>query len=314
MKAEIVTPDALAPALIDRWREFQAGEPDLQSPFFSPEFTQAIGAARADAYVAVLEDAGEIVGFLPFHRRPGGVAKPIGGPISDYQGVIHAPGFAASGPALLKACGLNAYDFNHAPAAQKALAAGAVHRAVSPYIDLCDGYEAYVAGRPKAGKHAVKETERRIRKIEREIGPLRFVYHDASDEIWARLVSMKNDSYDRLGVATIFDVPWVARALEILRTTSNAHFAGLLTSVFAGERMIAGHFGMRSKTVWCWWFNSYDFEIKNYAPGLILILEAARRAPAEGLSKIDFGRGDQHYKTVFANGETALCEGSIETG
>lgn len=312
MKAHIIRPDALEAAHIALWREFQDAAPALQSPFFSPEFTLAIGAARSDAYVAVLEESGRICGFLPFHRAPAGVAKPIGGPISDYQGVIHAPGFDCSGEALLKACGLNAYDFNHAPAAQSALLAGAIHYSRSPYADLTAGYDAYVTNRLKGSRKNLKDLDRRRRKIEREVGPLRFNYHDSRDETWRTLVAMKNKSYERLKVRSILDVGWVDRALSALRATSNEHFAGLLTSIYAGERMIAGQFGMRSKTTWCWWFNSYDFDFKNYAPGMLLIVEAVKRAPKEGLTMIDFGRGDADYKMVFSSGETPLCEGSIE--
>ena len=312
MKARIVKPGDLDPAHIALWREFQDAEPALQSPFFSVEFTAAIGAARSDAYVAILEDGGRVCGFLPFHRCRAGIAKPIGGPISDYQGVIAAPGFDWTGEALLKACGLNAYDFNHAPENQSALYPGAIHYSRSPYIDLSEGFDAYIEARLRSSRKNLKDLDRRRRKIEREIGPLHFHYSDGREETWRRLVAMKNQSYERLKVRSILDVAWVDRALAALRATSNEHFAGLMTSIFAGERLIAGHFGMRSKTTWCWWFNSYDYDVRNYAPGMLLVLEAAKRAPAEGLTKIDFGRGDADYKLVFSTAETRLCEGSIE--
>ncbi len=312
MKAHLIRPGELDAAHLSLWREFQAKEPLLQSPFFSPEFTQAVGAERVDAFVAILEDAGAIRGFFPFHRCASGVGKPIGGPISDYQGVVAAPDFDLRGEDLLRACALNAYDFNHAPANQSALYPGAIHNSRSPYIDLSEGFDAYIDARLRHSRKNLKDLDRRRRKIEREIGPLQFNYSDDREETWRRLVAMKNQSYERLNVRSILDVGWVDRALAALRATSNQHFAGLMTSIFAGDRMIAGHFGMRSKTTWCWWFNSYDYDVRNYAPGMLLILEAAKRAPIEGLTKIDFGRGDAEYKLVFSTGATPLCEGSIE--
>ena len=62
-------------------------DPALVSPYFCPEFTQAVGDVREDAFVGIVEDAGEFVGFFPFQRRALGVGKPIAGPLSDYQGL-----------------------------------------------------------------------------------------------------------------------------------------------------------------------------------------------------------------------------------
>jgi CelD/BcsL family acetyltransferase involved in cellulose biosynthesis len=70
--------------------------------------------------------------------------------------------------------------------------------------------------------------------------------------------------------------------------------------------------GMRSSTIIHCWFNTYDYEMRNYAPGLALFLMLAQRAAKDGLKMIDFGRGTEDYKLTFSNGSTELCEGSIE--
>lgn len=314
LSARVIAPADLTAEDIARWRAFQATDPILQSPFYAPEFAQCVGAARADAFVAVFSRGGAPVAFLPFHRLRGGVGKPIGGPISDYQGLIAAEGFAADAEELLALSGLAAYDFNHAPEAQIWLSAAAVARAPSPRMNLAGGYERYFAGQPKAGRHAIKDTERRMRKLGEDIGPVRFVYDDRSEAAWRALIEMKNASFREMGVASILDVAWVRKALEAIRARSNKEFAGLLSTVYAGDRLVAAHFGMRTSTTWCWWFNAYDKAYSAYAPGLVTILEAARRAEAEGLTTIDFGRGDQPYKRRFANESVFLCEGTVERG
>jgi CelD/BcsL family acetyltransferase involved in cellulose biosynthesis len=312
MHAHIIEPRALTSDQIALWRELQLRDPTLWSPFFSPEFTLAVGVARADARLAVLVEGGQIRGFFPFHPGRNGVGKPVGGPISDYQGVISAPGMRLDSQALLKASRLDAYDFNHAPASQIALNPGAYHFSLSPHIDLRGGYAAYLANLSQTGKQSVKETNRRIRKLEREVGPLRFEFHDDSANAYGRLVAFKNASYRRLGVPSILDVAWVDRALSEIRSYHNPHFAGILSTLYAGDRLIAAHMGMRSSTTICWWFNTYDWDLRIYAPGLILLLQAVQRAADDGLTIIDFGRGTEHYKLTFANGGTQLCEGSIE--
>ena len=55
---------------------------------FGPEFTQAVAAVRGDVEVGVLEERGEPVGFFPFQRSRRNVARPVGGKMSDFQGLI----------------------------------------------------------------------------------------------------------------------------------------------------------------------------------------------------------------------------------
>lgn len=312
ISARVIRPGELTSDEIERWRTLQGTHRGLWSPFFSPEFTLAVGAARSDARVAVLSEAGETWGFFPFHVCRSGIGKPIGGPISDYQGVIADPARVFDAGALLAACGLSTYDFNHLPSTQASLRRGALHVAASPHIDVSAGYQAYVAEQSKKSKDHFKKFERRLRKMERELGPVRLEVHDDSAAAWDTVVAMKNASYRRMGVGSILDVAWVARTLAEIRATRSAPFAGMLSTLYAGDRPVAAHFGMRSATTLHWWFNTYDHELRAYAPGLALLLLLAQRAPSEGLSIIDFGRGDEDYKLTFANGTTELCEGSIE--
>ena len=88
--------------------------------------------------------------------------------------------------------------------------------------------------------------------------------------------------------------------------------AAVRAGLQSGDRLIAAQFGLRTDKTLCWGFNTYDHELRNRAPGLILLLKAAERVASEGITKIDFGRGDEPYKLTFATGATPLCEGSIE--
>ena len=313
MKARILEARNLPDESAARWRAIIAANDRLDSPFFAPEFTKAVGAAREDAFVAEISENGEPRAFLPFHLCRGGVAKPIGGHLSDYHGLIADRDFAPPAEELLAACNLSAYDFNHAPADQPVLADGAVVRSVSPRIDLSDGAEVWRARLSKSGRHAVKDTQRRMRKLAREHAEVRFVYNDRREETWRSLVEMKNAALgqNQPGGAPSIDAGWVGEVFRTLRAIDAPAFGGALSAVFAGERLIAAHFGLRSDRTWCWWFNTYDPAFAGFAPGLITILEAVEIAPKKGLQAIDFGRGAQSYKTRLATDERALCEGSI---
>jgi CelD/BcsL family acetyltransferase involved in cellulose biosynthesis len=88
----------------------------------------------------------------------------------------------------------------------------------------------------------------------------------------------------------------------------------VLSTLHAGDRLAAAHFGMRSATVWHWWFPVYDPDLSKYSPGILLLLEMAREARGLGIRVIDFGKGDAEYKERLKTGDLALAEGTVETG
>ncbi|MFC2970225.1 GNAT family N-acetyltransferase [Acidimangrovimonas pyrenivorans] len=308
---ETLPADALSPDLVARWHALQAQSPALANPFFSPGFTQAVGRHRPDLRVAVLRDGNTVTGLFPFHRKPGGCGAPVGGQISDYQGVIAAPDSLPDAGDLLVAAGLGAYDFNHALAEQAPFAAGAFWHSASPRADLSDGIEAW-RGEVRARSSALKTLERKRRKLTRELGELRFLAHDPSAAAWQSFLDWKARSLGKQGVRGFLAEPWLAGLIDDLRATQEPEFGGYLSTLYAGDRLVAVHFGLRSARVWHWWFPTYDEELGSYSPGLILMLLCIEEAAATGMIELDFGRGTQRYKREFSNRSRPLCEGSLE--
>jgi CelD/BcsL family acetyltransferase involved in cellulose biosynthesis len=87
---------------------------------------------------------------------------------------------------------------------------------------------------------------------------------------------------------------------------------GCYQLLYAGDRLVAGHFGMRSRTVWHCWFPVYDMEMANYSPGLILHLKMAAHAPSAGLHTIDLDRGRSEYKTRLMSKAIVVAHGSVD--
>lgn len=304
-------PRELSQAEIARWRELQDSDSNLSNPFFSPEFAQAVGSARDDTFVAVIEDGASIVAFFPFQRQ-GRVAKPIGSPLCDYQGLILERGARLSAGDLLEGCGLDVFDFNHIPAVQAMFRQNSFMTSGSPYMDLEGGYSAYVARRKQKGVQEIDSTLRKSRKIEREIGTVRFVADDDSQLAWEKLIEWKNAQYRQSNLVEALSRKWVADTLVAVRKEKGASFAGLLSSLYAGENLLAVHFGIKSRAVWHYWFPAYDISFQKYSTGMILLLKMAEHGATTGIKIIDLGRGQSRYKSAFADGEIELCEGSIE--
>jgi CelD/BcsL family acetyltransferase involved in cellulose biosynthesis len=314
MKVTVLPAPKLTPELAAAWGRLQREEPALASPFFRPEFTQAVAAVRGDVEVAVLEEGGEPAGFFPFQRRGWGVGKPAGGPMCDYQGVVARPGLAFSAQALVAACGLSAWDFDHVPVAQEPFRP--YHHAVgeSPYVDLSAGFDAFLAGRCADGGRSLKELPRKRRKLEREKGEVRFEYHATDRRAFEALLAWKSGQYRQTGVTDVFAFPWTVRLLERVLASQEEAFHGKLSALYAGGRLVAVELGLCSFGVSHGWFPAYDREFAAYSPGLILLLELVRESAARGARRYDLGKGATRYKNTFASGSVPLAEGSVARG
>jgi CelD/BcsL family acetyltransferase involved in cellulose biosynthesis len=311
VKISVVHPSELGPAELDRWRRL-LGPPDLDNPFLGPAFTVCVGRVRPGARVAVLEEGADIVGFFPHERGAFRVGRPIGAGLSDCQGLVHAPGLEWDPRALLQACRLDVWEFDHLLAGQ--LPFGNYHRARrrSSVIDLADGYDAWLAARRRAFRHSITDMGRKRRKLEREEGGLRFDFDSRDHELLRTLMRWKSAQYRRTGRADRFARPATVRLVHELLETRAPDCSGSLSVLHAGRRPVAIHLGLRSASTLACWFPTYDVGFAKYSPGLMLHLVMAEAAAAAGLDRLDLGKGDEEYKAVLRNQELLVAEGRVE--
>jgi CelD/BcsL family acetyltransferase involved in cellulose biosynthesis len=314
VRVSVLRPEELDEGRLAAWARFQDGDPMLASPFLRPEFTRLAALARPDVMAAVVEEDGEPRGFFPFQRRRRS-GRPVGGGLSDCQAVVAAPGWDFDARALVRAAGLAVYEFTQMRAGQRPFAP--FHRKVveSPVIDLADGgFDAYARGRRAAGRNVVTQTMSHARRLERQLGPLRFVMHDPDPRSLRRLIEWKRRQYQRDrwgGALDVFSHRWAVELLERVHAAQAPGFAGVLSTLWAGDGMVAAHMGMRSPTVLHYWFPAYDGAHAKLAPGRILLLEMIRSAAAAGLRAIELGAGDDGYKDRFANAAIPVAAGFV---
>lgn len=309
MNITVVPGGQLSANHLRAWAELQRAEPALSSPFLCPEFTQAVAAVRNDVYVAVFEDSGLPVGFFPFQNGPHGKGRPVGAEVNDLQGLIASAAFPMDLRKLLRACGLVQWEFSRLLAFQRPFERAHVRRHSSGMMDLSRGYDAYLEARSSAGI-GHRKTRQLARKLERERGPLRFELHCADSSPIATLMGWKFDLYRGLGYSDVFQERWIRHLVEGIHSTQTPHFGGLLSLLYSGDELVAGHMGMRSRSLLHHWFPAFNPQFAHYSPGMVLMLEIAKQAPTVGVRHIELGGYDDYpYKQRLMTHSIELAEG-----
>jgi CelD/BcsL family acetyltransferase involved in cellulose biosynthesis len=309
MRVSVIPARSLDCDLGRAWSDIQGADPVLSSPFLAPEFTLAVAAERANVAVGILERDARPVGFFPHERGRFATGQPVGGSLNDLQGLVAGPDVEIAAEDLVRGCRLVHWTFTRIIASQTAFARHHIRRDVSRFIDLSDGFAAYARD-----KHVpfAERLLRKGRKIEREVGPLRFEVHNPDPSALARLMAWKAARYRSAGYMDVFTRRWTRRVMERIHATQTARFAGLLSLLWAGDDLAAGHFGIRCGARWHSWVVSYAPQFARYSPGLLLYWNLAEAAGGLGVKRIEIGGGDYPYKSMLANAAIAVAGGSVD--
>lgn len=302
---------ALGPADWEAWQSIVDAAPDLQSPFFSAAFARIVGQSSDDVWVARLWAQGELVGFFPFHRHRFGVALPLGRGLSDHHGVIAGARLRLEPRKLLRSCRLRAFEFHHLLAAQAYFDPYAYAHAGSPIVDLGAGFAEY--RREVEERSSIwSKVEAARRRLSRAVGPVRVELDCRERDLLSLMRSLKSAQFHRTGGRDIFADAWTRQVVEGTFESRAPACAGILSVLWAGDRPVALHLGMRSRAVLHYWFPTYDPAFARHSPGLILLAELARAGGDLGVRVVDLGKGDSAYKARFSNGAIPLLEGRVE--
>lgn len=313
LKISVINPTNGIPSNIrDAWISLQKSNSKLRSPFFSFEFYEIIASVKSNVEFTIIYESDKVVGIFPYERGVLGFAGPVGSFLSDYHGVISQLNFSIDPIFLLKQCQLNSWDFQHLPNSQLSFYNfSKIHRR-SPIIDLSAGYNEYVREKNNDGTEQIKKSANLFRRMEREIGPVRFVFHSLENSVLDKLIEWKTVQFRKKKWRDIFSIRWVRQAVEKIYNTQTAEFSGVLSALYAGDNLVAIHFGMRSASVLHYWFPAYAPSYSKYSPGVILLLKMAEAAPGMGITMIDLGCGEHSYKNRLMNGFQSTAQGRVQ--
>lgn len=304
--------DAVRDGELDAWHRLRAANPQLDSPYFHPAFAAAVHASGRRVDVVVGRDArGEVRALLPVHRERS-VLRPAGWPAADFQGPVLAPGTAFPSLKLLTG-GVRGFAFDHLVETGADFAPWVESRRASPFLDVTGGLDGYLGRASRSGRENMAQARRRTGKVERTEGTVRFRAEVVDEAALGEVVRLKREQYARTGARDYFAEPAHVALLTRLLHTRDASFGGVLSTLHAGGRLVAAHFGIRAGAVLHWWFPVYDPAFSASSPGWILLRELVAACPALGIRRIDLGRGDDEYKRRAKTGETQVGQGVVTT-
>ncbi|MDB5440129.1 MAG: family N-acetyltransferase [Caulobacteraceae bacterium] len=297
VSSEILHPADLSAEDSAVWRGLAQANPAFHNPLLGPDFAQAVGAVRPDARVAVFREEDQAIGFLPFQRRPGGAAKPIGAPLGDYQALVCGPDFPLELAEALKLAGLVAFkaggwigaeDLSDSLAKTPAYAV----RLDRPAQDYLEAIRARSAKR-------FKNWRRLDHALEREVGEVTLRVGDIDAASFETMLTWKRDQLARSNGYDFLRSDWTSALMRNLFERRSGDFRGLMISLYAGETLAAVHFGVRLGDYFHPWIASANPELASYSPGQIFLWRAIGAMPTAGLTVYDMGPSHDHYKRHY---------------
>jgi CelD/BcsL family acetyltransferase involved in cellulose biosynthesis len=320
MIIDAVRPSDLTAQDIASWRALQVarGGP-WASPYMGPDWAlaveRALGPTRRPVKVAVMRQGGEAVGFMAV-QAGARTALPVGSAVCDYHGLVAAPGVKIEACALLRALGVQRYDFHHLISEDPVFARGAHGTETSYVVDVSGGWAAYEED-CRARSDILKDTLKKRRKIEREVGEVRFTALSDSRADYDQLLAWKRDQYRRTRQTDVLGTPWVARLLDELFENKNPDFGGALFTLHVGDKLAAAQFHLRGRLpgapgVLNAWFIAHDAELQRYSPGLVMFGDVVRwLGESPDYAVLDLGPVAYRFKDRLANRTVQISDGFI---
>jgi len=308
-KFQIITPDQLTSDDRQRWLVAQAANPIWNSPFLHPSFTQTVYQDRPDTRILIAEDENGRKAWLGFHQLSGGLARPVGAPVSDHQGMVQEAAFSWQTPALLQAAGIGALPFSGWSGVDDASLDNYTHFEETQLLDLSNGPQTYFETQQKQHHKYFKKMRQRARAVQRDHNHVEFVADVKDLELFELLLKWKHEQYTRTGKLDVLDIPWVHGLLNRVHASTDPGFRAVLFGYRMDGEWAAAELGLLAGPVYHSWIAAYDARYSRCSPGLLLLHGVIDQATEMGITQIDLGRGHDHYKKYYTSNTLPLAEG-----
>lgn len=313
-KTDLVLPSQLSDEDVSAWGIFNAQSPGLSVAFLSHPYALAAENVFPNVRVCRVERDGKAVLFFPFQFRSSlhrlfGIGQRLAGELSDYFGVVADGDVRLDPKALLKMSRLQALLFTHLAESQAVF--GLAGHAPEPghLIEFPAGGRQFWEERRSLDKKFVQDTERREKKLAKDIGAIKFVFDCPDLPTLESLIATKRDQYRRTGAADTLADPSARAFLRHLAGQRHSQCRGILSTLYAGDVWVASHFGLRCEQTLHYWFPVYNPQLSAYGPGRLLIKQVIEAGANQGVTRIDRGAGDSAAKRDLSTRQHAYLRG-----
>ncbi|MEZ6047702.1 MAG: GNAT family N-acetyltransferase [Planctomycetaceae bacterium] len=275
MNYELIKISEMSDSLRQTWLEWIRADLNFMSPYFHPDFAWNMAVVRDDVRLILFKEKEVVVGILPIHQLEGNVAAPIGDKMSDYHGVISGKPLEFDLQQMLKATSLKAFYFDHLLASQSSFEPYSWEQSFSPYmLDLSQG--SLLMKKNASRGNPSMNLLRNERKCSVKWSESRVVQFSDDEAVMERLLELKSEQYQRTKQLDLTRVKWMTDAMRQLWKFRTDDFSGMLSALYVDDKLLAMHFGMKTRDVLHWWFPTYDTSVHRYSAGLLLLLHLAR--------------------------------------
>ncbi|MEN0653002.1 MULTISPECIES: GNAT family N-acetyltransferase [Hyphobacterium] len=308
-RIDVMNPDRIDPGLRQAWINL-ARECGLTTPLLHPDFAILMGRVRKDVRIVCAFEGGRLVAVLPLHRRPGGLARPLGAPFADIQGMIAAPDFAMPLSALFDKAGIRALHFDAAADPQGRL--GDLAEAEPLHLmRVNDDLDAVLENQRAQHAKRYKNHRRLARQLERERGHVELVAPDRDAAAFDTLIGWKRAQFERTGRHDVLAPRWAGEMMRTLFLEAQGEAEGLMVTLRVEGQVAAGLYGIRTGSDYNPWIAAFDPDFAPWSPGQLILHALMEKMPDLGLTRVDLAGGHDHYKKYYANAHETMRAGMV---
>ena len=311
MKVTTISAEALTEGQIDRWAALQRETPEFGSPLVGPYFAQLVQRHRGDVHVAIATEAGHDVAFFAFRKASHGHARPVGAPFSDYQAIVSEPGLKLDGTAFLAEAGIERMAVSGLMDPHGWFQSAPLEQTLGYRLSVKDGGAAKLERLRQANPKWAKNLRRLANKMDRELGPIRFITGNQDRGSLEAVLQLKIDQYHESGLTDVLRPAWVKAMMEDLFANTDPAFGGCLITLYAGDYLVSGQFGVRQGGWFHPWIASTCPKAHPFSPGIVFLAQMVRHAEDIGIETIDLAQGHSHYKSQFARNPVTVLVGQV---
>jgi len=179
--------------------------------------------------------------------------------------------------------------------------------------DVTGGRDA-LSARLEARSHRFFKNMRRLRRgFEQQHGEPVFTWDERDPAVLDWIIAHKRQQYRRSRRHDVFACGWTADLLHVLLETRTADFGLRVSSLrTAAGDLVAAEASLDDGRTLHLWFPTYDPVFARHGVGTLLTRLEMEQAAENGYRLVDFGAGDEGYKTALAEPSGVVFEGVAE--